>query len=47
MRDERLDEGIEVAFHHEIKLVDRQTDAMIRNAILFEVVSTNLLGTIA
>src|SRR6185503_13104100 len=47
MRDERIDERIEVAFHHEIELVDRQADAVIGDAVLFEVVSANLFGAIA
>src|SRR5215213_7227824 len=46
MRYERVDERIEVTFHHEIELVNRQTNAMITDAIVFEVVSANLLRAI-
>src|SRR6476646_10307999 len=45
--DERVDEWIEVAFHHEVELMNRQPDAVIADAVLFEIVSANLLRTIA
>lgn len=42
MGDERVDEWVEVAFHHEIQLVNRQADTVIADSVFFEVVSTNL-----
>src|ERR1043165_23251 len=47
VRDQRIDERVEVALHHEIELVNGQTNAVITDAVLFEVVSANLLGAIA
>jgi len=45
--DERVDEWVEIAFHHEVELVNRQADAVISDAVLFEVVGADLLGAIA
>lgn len=41
MRGESVDDLIERAVHHQIKLVNRQADPVIRDAILFEVIGTN------
>src|SRR5215213_3745570 len=47
MRDESVDERIEIAFHHEVQLMDRQTNPMIADAVFLEVISTNLFRAIA
>ena len=41
VRGERIDNRIEGAVHHLIELMNRQADAVIADAILFEVVSAN------
>src|SRR5687768_13943076 len=45
--DECVDERIEVAFHNQIELMNRQADAVIRDPVFLEVVRTNFLGAIA
>src|SRR6185295_2142502 len=47
MCDECVDEGIEVSFHYEIELVNRQADTMVADAVLLEVVRANLFRAIA
>ena len=45
--DEGVDEIIELAFHDEMELVDGEADAMVGDAILFEVVSADFFGAVA
>src|SRR5579875_1575359 len=44
---ERVRNGLEPAFHHLIQLVQRKPDAMIRNSVLREVISANLLAAVS
>src|SRR5882672_546593 len=43
---QRLDDGVEVSVHHLLDAVHRDADAMIRHAVLREVVRPDLLGTV-
>ncbi len=47
MGDERVDDGLQAAFHDEVELVEGEADAVIGEAILREVLSANLLAAIA
>src|SRR5260370_5997352 len=47
MRDQRIEDGIHFAFHHEIELMQRQADAVIAHAILREVVGADFLAAVA
>src|ERR1017187_2676596 len=47
VRDESIDDGLQAAFHHQVKLVQGQADAVIGEAILRKVVSANLLAAVA
>jgi hypothetical protein len=42
-----VDERTELSFHHVRQLVERQADAVIRHAILREIVGTDFLGAVA
>src|SRR5687767_405838 len=44
---ECLDEFVDVAFHHQIQLMNGETDAVIGDAVFLEVVSANLFRAIA
>src|SRR5580765_5386714 len=45
--DERVEDRVHFAFHHEIELMEREADAVIAYAILREVVCADLLAAIA
>ena len=47
VRDERVDEFVNVAFHEEVELMEGQTNAVIGDAVIFEVVSANFFGAVA
>src|SRR5258706_2364989 len=47
IRGERIENGVELAIHHEIQLMERQADAVIRDAVLREVVGANFLAAVA
>src|SRR5687768_15958568 len=47
MSAQRVDEVVELALHYEIELVDGQGDPMVSDAILLEVVGSDLLRPIA
>ena len=47
MRPQGVDELIDLAFHHEIELVNGQADAMVGYAILLEVICADLLRAVA
>src|ERR1035437_4908786 len=47
MRDQRVEDGIHFALHHEIELIERQADAVIAHAILREVVGADFLAAVA
>src|SRR5690242_8798617 len=47
IRCERIDQRIEPAFHHLIQLVHRETDPVIGNAILREIIGPDLLAAVA
>ena len=47
MRRQRFDERLELAFHHLIELMQREADAVIRHAILREVVGADLFAAVA
>ena len=38
---QRVDQSVEIAVHHAIEIIKRQTDAMIGHAVLREIVSAN------
>ena len=44
---QRLDERLQLAFHHLIQLMQREADAVIRNAILREIIGADLLAAVA
>src|SRR5271157_1319743 len=44
---EGVENGIHLALHHEIQLMQRQADAVIRHAVLREVVGADLFAAIA
>src|ERR1039457_1359306 len=45
--DQRVEDSVHLALHHEIELVERQADAVIAHAILREVVGADLLTAVA
>src|SRR5664279_6204181 len=45
--DEGVEDGVHLALHDEIELMQRQPDAVIADAILREVVSADLLAAVA
>src|SRR6185295_3402862 len=47
MSNERVEDRVHLAFHHEIELMERETDAVIAHAILREVVGADLLAAVA
>src|SRR5450756_12963 len=47
MCDQRVEDGIHFALHHEIELMERQADAVIAHAILREVVGADFLAAVA
>ena len=47
MGNEGIDEGLEFAFHHLVKLVDGESDAMVADTVLREVVGADFLAAIA
>src|ERR1035437_8890331 len=47
MRDQRVEDGIHFALHHEIELMERQADAVIAHAILRKVVGADFLAAVA
>src|SRR5437667_11738955 len=44
---QRVDNGIELAIHHLVELMQRQADAMVGDAVLREVVRPDLLAAVA
>src|SRR5690606_29536876 len=44
--DQGIDDLVEFSHHHAIELVERQVDAVVGNATLWEVVGANTLGAI-
>src|ERR1035437_2278270 len=42
-----LEDGVHLPFHHEIQLMQREADAVIRHAVLREVVGADLFAAIA
>ena len=47
MADYGIDQRIDITAHNLIELMERHSDAVIGDAILFEIVGANLLGAIA
>ncbi len=47
MGDQRIDDGLQAAFHDQVELVQREADAVIGEAVLREVVGADLLAAIA
>src|SRR5260370_18589089 len=47
VRTERIEDGIHLALHHEIQLMERQADAVIRDAVLREVVGADFFAAVA
>src|SRR6266571_5440527 len=47
IRGERIENGVELAIHHEIQLMERQADAVVRDPVLREVVGANFLAAVA
>src|SRR5450756_1647915 len=47
MGDQRVEDGIHFALHHEIELMERQSDAVIAHAVLRKVVGADLLAAVA
>jgi hypothetical protein len=47
MSAESFDEFIELAFHHYVQLVAGKSDPMVRNAIFFEIVRTDLFRAVS
>jgi hypothetical protein len=47
VRPQSIDKLIELTFHDEIELMDRHADAMIGDAILFEIISPDLFRSVA
>src|ERR1017187_1059776 len=45
--DQRVEDGVHFALHHEIELMERQADAVIAHAILREVVGADFLTAVA
>ena len=43
----RVDDRVELAFHHQIQLVQRQADAVIGQAVLREIVSADFFAAVA
>src|SRR5471030_1727302 len=46
-RSQRIEDDIHLAFHHEIQLMQRQADAVIRDAVLREVVGADFFAAVA
>src|SRR5580658_4231381 len=47
VRCQRFDQGLELAIHYGFELVDSESDAVIGEAVLREVVSADLLAAVA
>ena len=47
MRGQRVEDGVQPAFHHHVQLMQRQADAVIGDAVLREVVGADLLAAVA
>src|SRR5690242_19747473 len=47
LRSQCINHGIQVAFHDAIELMQRESDTMVRYAVLREVVSADLLAAVA
>ncbi len=47
VRPEGFNKFIDLAFHDEVELVNRKADAVIRDAVLLEVISAYLFGPVA
>ena len=45
--DERVNDGLQAALHHEVELVQSEADAMVGDSILRKVVGADLFATIA